>query len=864
VNMDSKDAYAWGLANAVPNCENMANLMVTCEHGRVGVPLGLNSSNAARVRKLLVMSSYATQEIEEEEEDEEGEEEDDESEVIRKLRNAAGSAEDDTDAQVAVEEGLVSSDDEDFLDGVSLLQQPDDLNVDTVDAGESDPPRVLAGAGKKKRWGWAQAYRIIKAFFARRNREVSDKESAAKNSKEQSDKQENLNKKGEEERLKKNQAVIDFGDMIKAAKSGFECLWMGDAAKDMKNLDLTLDKPCQKVAKKKLDEIMNDAKVKDIIDRETMVSKFYEFVRNQFSRDEREFLKKFGVPKNMTEQCKTTKQTCEKFASIFELARKAFAVKEKEFRQQMAMAQTKYDGIKQRLLHLAKGYNIELVMHKNNKVMHNGMWQKCKQEWGSNKKLLADATKQWTRTEAQQSKIIRDKMKEYCGLQSTLNSVEEILKMAVTLPCKQAAWKSLGACSATCGGGVISFIRDTVQEPQNGGAPCGSSKKANACHLQACPVDCKLGEWAAWGKCKRTGSSGQRGRSRSYTKARHGGQKCTPSEYKENQKCTPPKPPLKFRWIGANNNLRRIRSVQTRNWGTFWQSKFMKQYGQSSRELKQLPSQLIDLRGRFDMSSKRLRCSRKKRHGFDRCHNRHQEKSGGNWRQRLRNRMFNRVVKIFRHVCKNRVRRLHAFCLSRCARPCGREGRAHYLGRPSGSSILYRMYFRSRVVPSRRFMNKCGAVKDGLSRISNVINISPMRHYKWMETFVVPNWKKCSGNAACQCPEGSYIGGMYTGTKNKLRDGWDDIKLFRCVQYTGGIDLASISCQWDVNTPKQVRMWSGYKQESKANTPGRRTSVWYALRGFRTKGSRCGASDHFMPRSCITEILWCSTPQWQQ
>jgi len=56
-------------------------------------------------------------------------------------------------------------------------------------------------------------------------------------------------------------------------------------------------------------------------------------------------------------------------------------------------------------------------------------------------------------------------------------------------------------CSASCGGGNISFIRTILQLDAYGGRPCPALGASVPCNTQSCPINCKVSDWSDWFDC---------------------------------------------------------------------------------------------------------------------------------------------------------------------------------------------------------------------------------------------------------------------------------------------------------------------------------------------------------------------------
>jgi len=96
------------------------------------------------------------------------------------------------------------------------------------------------------------------------------------------------------------------------------------------------------------------------------------------------------------------------------------------------------------------------------------------------------------------------------------------------IDCVWGDWGAWGTCSLTCGNGEKTATRSHAVEAQHGGAACsGSETKATHCNPNACPIDCVVGEWTAWGDCSTSCADGTQDRSRSVTvPPQHGGRVC--------------------------------------------------------------------------------------------------------------------------------------------------------------------------------------------------------------------------------------------------------------------------------------------------------------------------------------------------
>ena len=104
--------------------------------------------------------------------------------------------------------------------------------------------------------------------------------------------------------------------------------------------------------------------------------------------------------------------------------------------------------------------------------------------------------------------------------------------------CVVGSWTSWQSCSATCGGGTQERFRSILKEAVPPAEPCPdvSIPDTRPCNEDvACPVDCVMGDWAAWGQCD-VSCGGTRSRTRTVqTPSAHNGQPCSATS--ETQTC---------------------------------------------------------------------------------------------------------------------------------------------------------------------------------------------------------------------------------------------------------------------------------------------------------------------------------------
>jgi len=109
----------------------------------------------------------------------------------------------------------------------------------------------------------------------------------------------------------------------------------------------------------------------------------------------------------------------------------------------------------------------------------------------------------------------------------SLTEQEACSTQACAHDCALSEWVVDASCSATCGTGTVLARRSIIRYPLNGGKACGRIVDTRNCNTQACPINCILHAWDAWGRCSRTCGAGTKTRGRSVnTAAAFGGIAC--------------------------------------------------------------------------------------------------------------------------------------------------------------------------------------------------------------------------------------------------------------------------------------------------------------------------------------------------
>jgi Thrombospondin type 1 domain len=110
--------------------------------------------------------------------------------------------------------------------------------------------------------------------------------------------------------------------------------------------------------------------------------------------------------------------------------------------------------------------------------------------------------------------------------------------------CKVSDWNAFSTCRpnvGSCGPGIQNKTRTVVTQPANGGAPCPTLNENQACNIP-CPVQCKVSDWTPFGHCRaNVGSCGPGSQNRTrtvVTQPANGGAPCP--TLNENQACSIP------------------------------------------------------------------------------------------------------------------------------------------------------------------------------------------------------------------------------------------------------------------------------------------------------------------------------------
>jgi len=78
------------------------------------------------------------------------------------------------------------------------------------------------------------------------------------------------------------------------------------------------------------------------------------------------------------------------------------------------------------------------------------------------------------------------------------------VEKACPVDCVTSDLNSDAVCTKTCGGGTMTQYRRITTAPAYGGKACMSLTETTPCNQQACPENCEVSKWSAWGSCSKT------------------------------------------------------------------------------------------------------------------------------------------------------------------------------------------------------------------------------------------------------------------------------------------------------------------------------------------------------------------------
>merc|ERR1719359_907469 len=167
----------------------------------------------------------------------------------------------------------------------------------------------------------------------------------------------------------------------------------------------------------------------------------------------------------------------------------------------------------------AEKSNVELALatkHLNEASEHERL--------GRTEKRSLHAREQELRQEcAERRKAVEDTM---CGVQSLRLELLQMNDEEVEIQdCQVGEWVP-GECSATCGGGEMTLMREVLTPAENG-ADCPPLQVVRECGMEPCGSDCEMEDWSGWSECSKDCGGGVRQRVRIVRhEAQHGGAPC--------------------------------------------------------------------------------------------------------------------------------------------------------------------------------------------------------------------------------------------------------------------------------------------------------------------------------------------------
>merc|ERR1719210_1673320 len=99
--------------------------------------------------------------------------------------------------------------------------------------------------------------------------------------------------------------------------------------------------------------------------------------------------------------------------------------------------------------------------------------------------------------------------------------------IACPVDCEVSDWSAWGDCTASCNGGVMTRNREKTVEPENGGDPCPEQTETRECNTFACNADCVLADWSDWSLCSKACDTGTLERTKAIKVEKRGQGECS-------------------------------------------------------------------------------------------------------------------------------------------------------------------------------------------------------------------------------------------------------------------------------------------------------------------------------------------------
>jgi len=127
-----------------------------------------------------------------------------------------------------------------------------------------------------------------------------------------------------------------------------------------------------------------------------------------------------------------------------------------------------------------------------------------------------------------EQKLIRSVMTHPSGGSKCLplSAAKKCNRSPCPVNCKLAQWSGWAKCSAKCGGGLATRVRDVKVPMQYNGKPCGATTQAKQCNVEACSKPCELRGWTKWTGCSKDCDGGTKKRERLIKAPALGAGKC--------------------------------------------------------------------------------------------------------------------------------------------------------------------------------------------------------------------------------------------------------------------------------------------------------------------------------------------------
>jgi len=193
-----------------------------------------------------------------------------------------------------------------------------------------------------------------------------------------------------------------------------------------------------------------------------------------------------------------------------------------DLKKQMAQCSTNYVNFETELCGLKK---IRGDVFKKMKEGHDGFFQDCE--------LSTWTPEECNKTCAGGEQKVTRSVLSHPGPVGTegsaclpLSAIRGCNHQPCPVDCHMGVWSGWAKCSAKCGGGAATRVRDVKLAMKYGGKPCGAATESKPCNMASCEKDCELTKWTKWTSCSKDCDGGTKKRVKMIQTPAEGSGKC--------------------------------------------------------------------------------------------------------------------------------------------------------------------------------------------------------------------------------------------------------------------------------------------------------------------------------------------------